>query len=208
MSSWSRPARQYIADAVAGGAIRRQDHPSRRCTASWRRGCRCRSGLKNGTDGNIQVAVDGAAAAAAEQVFFGMDDMGRGTVVSTAGNRGLPRDPARRDRRTELRGRRRGRCRSQADRVPGCPLVVVIDCSHANSGKDHVRQASVAVEVAQPVRDGLPISGVDAGEASWSPVRRRPRRGRSPMDSRSPTSAHGLRTQPIWCCGSSQAATG
>nr|MDT0527151.1 3-deoxy-7-phosphoheptulonate synthase [Streptomyces sp. DSM 41633] len=42
----------------------------------------------------------------------------------------------------------------------GLPARVVIDCSHANSGKDHVRQASVAAEVAQLVRDGLPISGV------------------------------------------------
>ena len=42
----------------------------------------------------------------------------------------------------------------------GLPGRVVIDCSHANSGKDHVRQAAVAAEVAQSVRDGLPISGV------------------------------------------------
>lgn len=42
----------------------------------------------------------------------------------------------------------------------GLPGRVVIDCSHANSGKDHVRQAGVAAEVAQLVRDGLPVSGV------------------------------------------------
>ena len=41
----------------------------------------------------------------------------------------------------------------------GLPGRVVIDCSHANSGKDHIRQATVADEVAQMVRDGLPISG-------------------------------------------------
>ena len=42
----------------------------------------------------------------------------------------------------------------------GLPGHVVIDCSHANSGKDHVRQAQVAAEVARLVRDGLPVSGV------------------------------------------------
>lgn len=42
----------------------------------------------------------------------------------------------------------------------GLPGRVVIDCSHANSGKDHIRQAGVAAEVAQLVRDGLPVSGV------------------------------------------------
>ncbi|MCV4725715.1 3-deoxy-7-phosphoheptulonate synthase, partial [Escherichia coli] len=43
-------------------------------------------GFKNGTDGNIQVAVDGVKAAAAPHVFFGMDDLGRGALVNTAGN--------------------------------------------------------------------------------------------------------------------------
>jgi 3-deoxy-7-phosphoheptulonate synthase len=42
----------------------------------------------------------------------------------------------------------------------GLPGRVVIDCSHANSGKDHIRQAGVAAEVAQLVRAGLPVSGV------------------------------------------------
>ena len=43
-------------------------------------------GFKNGTDGNVQVAVDGVKAAAAEHVFFGLDDFGHGVVVETAGN--------------------------------------------------------------------------------------------------------------------------
>ncbi|MGP4058629.1 3-deoxy-7-phosphoheptulonate synthase [Mycobacterium sp. 4D054] len=149
---------QYIADAVAWGAIgaRTTESQVHRQLAS---GLSMPVGFKNGTDGNIQVAVDGAKSAAAQHVFFGMDDMGRGAVVSTAGNE---------DCHVILRGGTAGpNCdpesvHSAAEKLvkAGLPGRVVIDCSHANSGKDHLRQAAVAAEVAQLVRDGLPVSGV------------------------------------------------
>ncbi|WP_197379831.1 3-deoxy-7-phosphoheptulonate synthase [Mycolicibacterium mengxianglii] len=149
---------QYIADAVAWGAIgaRTTESQVHRQLAS---GLSMPVGFKNGTDGNIQVAVDGVKAAAAEHVFFGMDDLGRGAVVNTAGNE---------DCHVILRGGTDGP-NYHAEAVnaaalkltaAGLPGRVVIDCSHANSGKDHVRQAGVAAEVAQLVRDGLPVSGV------------------------------------------------
>ncbi|MEE6168318.1 MULTISPECIES: 3-deoxy-7-phosphoheptulonate synthase [unclassified Mycolicibacterium] len=149
---------QYIADAVAWGAIgaRTTESQVHRQLAS---GLSMPVGFKNGTDGNVQVAVEGVKAAAAEHVFFGMDDMGRGAVVSTEGNE---------DCHVILRGGTDGP-NYGADSVTaaaakltaaGLPGRIVIDCSHANSGKDHVRQAVVAGEVAQLVRDGLPVSGV------------------------------------------------
>ncbi|MGE2729907.1 3-deoxy-7-phosphoheptulonate synthase [Mycolicibacterium vaccae] len=149
---------QYIADAVAWGAIgaRTTESQVHRQLAS---GLSMPVGFKNGTDGNIQVAVDGVKAAAAEHVFFGMDDMGRGAVVNTEGNE---------DCHVILRGGTDGPNYS-ADTITataaklsaaGLPGRVVIDCSHANSGKDHVRQAAVAGEVASMVREGLPVSGV------------------------------------------------
>ncbi|WAY21947.1 3-deoxy-7-phosphoheptulonate synthase [Mycolicibacterium fortuitum] len=149
---------QYIADAVAWGAIgaRTTESQVHRQLAS---GLSMPVGFKNGTDGNIQVAVDGVKAAAAQHVFFGMDDLGRGALVSTVGNE---------DCHVILRGGTGGP-NYGADAVAetatklagaGLPGRVVIDCSHANSGKDHIRQASVAAEVAQMVRDGLPVSGV------------------------------------------------
>lgn len=149
---------QYIADAVAWGAIgaRTTESQVHRQLAS---GLSMPVGFKNGTDGNIQVAVDGVKAAAAQHVFFGMDDTGRGALVSTAGND---------DCHLILRGGTGGP-NYDTDSVSetaakltaaGLPGRVVIDCSHANSGKDHLRQAAVAAEVAQLVRDGVPISGV------------------------------------------------
>ncbi len=149
---------QYIADAVAWGAIgaRTTESQVHRQLAS---GLSMPVGFKNGTDGNVQVAVDGVKAAAAQHVFFGLDDFGNGVVVETAGND---------DCHIILRGGTGGpNC--DAESVTGAiavlakaglPQRVMIDASHANSGKDHERQALVAVEVAALVTAGVPISGV------------------------------------------------
>ncbi|MFT4088028.1 MAG: 3-deoxy-7-phosphoheptulonate synthase [Gordonia sp. (in: high G+C Gram-positive bacteria)] len=140
---------QYIADAVAWGAIgaRTTESQVHRQLAS---GLSMPVGFKNGTDGNVQVAVDGVNAAAAEHVFFGIDDFGRGAVVRTAGNR---------DCHLILRGGTDGPNYDDASiasaaatlRKSGLSPKVMVDCSHANSGKDHERQAQVAMEIAESV---------------------------------------------------------
>ena len=138
---------QYIADAVAWGAIgaRTTESQVHRQLAS---GLSMPIGFKNGTDGNVQVAIDGAQAAAAPHVFFGVDDQGRGAVVQTSGNE---------DCHIILRGGTPGpnydvdSVLSAADALAkaGQSPKVMVDCSHANSGKDHERQAVVAADVAQ-----------------------------------------------------------
>ncbi|MDV7134189.1 3-deoxy-7-phosphoheptulonate synthase [Williamsia muralis] len=150
---------QYIADAVAWGAIgaRTTESQVHRQLAS---GLSMPIGFKNGTDGNVQVAVDGVKAAAAQHVFFGVDDFGRGAIVETEGNT---------DCHIILRGGTAGpnfdvgsvdgALASLAK--AGLPELVMIDCSHANSGKDHIRQAEVATEVAAMIASGQRgISGV------------------------------------------------
>src|SRR5699024_10258936 len=76
---------QYIADAVAWGAIgaRTTESQVHRQLAS---GLSMPIGFKNGTDGNVQVAVDSLVSAANPHFFFGMNDQGRAAVVETAGN--------------------------------------------------------------------------------------------------------------------------
>lgn len=143
---------QYIADVVSWGAIgaRTTESQIHRQLAS---GLSMPIGFKNGTDGNIQVAVDGVNAAAAQHVFFGIDDLGRGALVETAGNS---------DCHVILRGGSSGP-NHDAESVAsataqlaasGLPARVMIDCSHANSGKDHVRQAQVAHEIADRIAAG------------------------------------------------------
>jgi 3-deoxy-7-phosphoheptulonate synthase len=143
---------QYIADAIAWGAIgaRTTESQIHRQLAS---GLSMPVGFKNGTDGNVQPAVDGVKAAAAQHVFFGLDSLGRGAVVETAGNP---------DCHLILRGGSKG-SNHDADSVAsaiaglvaaGLPGNVMIDCSHANSGKDHRRQAEVAREIAARIAAG------------------------------------------------------
>lgn len=142
----------YIADTIAWGAIgaRTTESQIHRQLAS---GLSMPVGFKNGTDGNVQVAIDGVKAAVAQHVFFGIDDLGRGSIVETAGNP---------DCHVILRGGSSGPnhdARSVAAAVDaisgaGLPAQVMIDCSHANSGKDHIRQAEVAREIADRIEQG------------------------------------------------------
>jgi 3-deoxy-7-phosphoheptulonate synthase len=143
---------QYIADAVSWGAIgaRTPESQVHRQLAS---GLSMPIGFKNATDGDVQVAIDGCRAAKGEHVFFGIDADGRGAVVSTTGNP---------DSHVILRGGRGGPNydeRSVADACAllakaGMPQRVVIDASHGNSGKDHVRQEAVVRELAGRIADG------------------------------------------------------
>lgn len=143
---------QYIADAVAWGAIgaRTTESQVHRQLAS---GLSMPVGFKNGTDGNVQVAIDGVKAAAAQHNFFGTDDFGRAAVVETMGNP---------DCHVILRGGTTGpnydaaAVASAIERLgkAGLSGQVMIDCSHANSAKDHVRQAEVTAEVTARIAAG------------------------------------------------------
>ncbi|WP_448852164.1 3-deoxy-7-phosphoheptulonate synthase [Corynebacterium sp. 335C] len=143
---------QYISDAVAWGAIgaRTTESQVHRQLAS---GLSMPIGFKNGTDGNIQVAVDSLVSASNPHVFFGMDDDGRGAVVETAGNNNC---------HIILRGGTGGPNYGEehvAEAVgklekAGMPASLMVDASHANSGKSEVRQAEVVAELADRIAAG------------------------------------------------------
>jgi 3-deoxy-7-phosphoheptulonate synthase len=143
---------QYIADAVAWGAIgaRTTESQVHRQLAS---GLSMPVGFKNGTDGDVQVAVDACRAAASGHTFFGVTVSGAAAVVTTAGNP---------DCHVILRGGRAGP-NYQAGRVSaaldliaraGLPQRVMVDASHGNSGKDYQRQPAVAAALAGQVAAG------------------------------------------------------
>jgi 3-deoxy-7-phosphoheptulonate synthase len=143
---------QYIADTVSWGAIgaRTPESQVHRQLAS---GLSMPVGFKNATDGDVQTAVDGCRTAAGAHVFFGLDGDGRGAVVSTAGNP---------DCHIILRGGRSGPNFGPQDvrdalgllAKAGMPQQLIVDASHGNSGKDHVRQAAVAREIAARIAAG------------------------------------------------------
>jgi 3-deoxy-7-phosphoheptulonate synthase len=143
---------QYIADTATWGAIgaRTSESQVHRQLAS---GLSMPIGFKNATDGNVQVAVDAATVSLSGHVFFGVDDAGRAAIVSTTGNP---------DAHVILRGGSAGPNYGEADiadavsllEKAGRPRHLVVDASHGNSNKDHIRQAVVAGEIGEQIAAG------------------------------------------------------
>jgi 3-deoxy-7-phosphoheptulonate synthase len=143
---------QYIADTVAWGAIgaRTVESQVHRQLAS---GLSMPIGMKNRPDGSISTAVDAIRAAGVPHVFPGIDVSGIPAIMHTRGNA---------DGHLVLRGGG-GRPNYDAEsvagaldllRAAGLPERVVIDASHANSGKDHRNQPVVAADVAAQLAAG------------------------------------------------------
>ena len=178
---------QYIADVIALGAIgaRTTESQTHRALAS---GVSMPVGFKNGTSGNVQVAIDGLISAQQEHSFFGIDQAGNCCVVHTAGNP---------DGMLMLRGSR-GRpnydaasleAAAAALAAAGLQPRLVVDCSHANSGYDHTRQPVVWSDVLAQRRagntaiKGLMIeSNIAAGRQDVQPDRSALRYGVSVTD--------------------------
>jgi 3-deoxy-7-phosphoheptulonate synthase len=151
---------QYIDDLVSWAAIgaRTTESQTHRQMAS---GLSMPVGYKNSTDGNLQVAIDAFRAAMSPHHFLGIDENGVTCIVSTRGNK---------DGHIILRG---GGSRTNydpaaikeaADKLTASklPPVVMVDCSHANSGKKHENQTAVWQSVLEQRRASkdCPIVGV------------------------------------------------
>jgi 3-deoxy-7-phosphoheptulonate synthase len=143
---------QYYADLVSWGAIgaRTTESQVHRELAS---GLSVPVGFKNGTGGNVQIAIDAIRAARASHHFLSVTKQGLSAIVSTKGNDAC---------HVILRGSTRGTnhdaasvaavvAKLEAAQLPG---IVMIDCSHGNSQKDFARQPKVAHDVAEQVRAG------------------------------------------------------
>lgn len=143
---------QYTADLISWGAIgaRTTESQIHRQLSS---GLSMPIGFKNGTDGDLQVALDACNAASAAQSFLGIDGDGRASLVSTAGNQ---------DTHVILRGGRKGpnykaQDVAEASAKSAAASVnprLIVDASHANSGKSHHRQAEVALEIGAQLEAG------------------------------------------------------
>ena len=142
---------QYIGDLIAWGAIgaRTTESQVHRELAS---GLSAPIGFKNGTDGNIRIATDAIQAAARGHHFLSVHKNGQVAIVQTNGNR---------DCHVILRGGKApnfdaasvaAACRDlEAAKLPP---VLMVDCSHANSSKQHEKQVDVARDIAQQIAAG------------------------------------------------------
>ena len=142
---------QYLADLVAWGAIgaRTTESQIHREMAS---GLSCPVGFKNGTDGNVKIAVDAVQAASHPHHFLAVTKQGQAAIAATRGNR---------DCHAILRGGKlpnhdaanvEAACGVIAK--AGLPPRVMIDASHANSGKDPENQPRVIADIAAQLEAG------------------------------------------------------
>jgi len=144
---------QFIADLISWGAIgaRTTESQVHRDLAS---GLSMPVAFKNGTDGDVQVAIDAVRAARTPQWFPSITREGVAAILSTTGNEWG---------HIVLRGGSRSGPNYRASEIAhavtllekaGLPARLMVDCSHGNSFKDHLRQIEVANEVAAQVAAG------------------------------------------------------
>ena len=144
---------QYIGDLISWTAIgaRTAESQTHREMAS---GVSTPVGFKNGTDGNVVVAINGILSAAHPHRFLGINQEGQCSVVQTMGNR---------FGHIVLRGSQEpnydaasvsavARLMEQSSLEPN----IIVDCSHGNSSKDYTRQAGVFRAVLEQVHAGSP----------------------------------------------------
>ena len=142
---------QYLGDLISWGAIgaRTTESQVHRELAS---GLSAPIGFKNGTDGNIKIATDAIQAAAGAHHFLSVHKNGQVAIVQTKGNK---------DCHVILRGGKAPNY-DAASVAAACadlekaklPAVLMVDCSHANSSKQHERQLVVAQDIAAQIAAG------------------------------------------------------
>ncbi|MFQ5934797.1 MAG: 3-deoxy-7-phosphoheptulonate synthase, partial [Acidiferrobacterales bacterium] len=137
---------QYVADLVSWGAIgaRTTESQVHRELAS---GLSCPVGFKNGTDGNLKIAIDAVRAAREPHHFLSLTKLAQSAIFSTSGND---------DCHIILRGGKEPNYdaesvnrAAEALEAAGLPPRLMIDLSHANSQKEHRRQLEVGRSVAR-----------------------------------------------------------
>ena len=142
---------QYVSDLISWGAIgaRTTESQVHRELAS---GLSCPVGFKNGTDGNLKIAVDAISSASRSHHFLSVTKAGHSAIFSTEGNK---------DCHVILRGGKQPNydadsveSAAQALSDAGQRSCIMIDCSHANSRKQHDLQIEVAEVIAAQIRSG------------------------------------------------------
>ncbi len=149
---------QYVADMVSWGAIGARTTESQ-CHRELASGLSCPVGFKNGTSGDLQVAVDAIRSASQPHRFLSLTKKGHSAIFQTTGNQ---------DTHVIMRGGQQPNYDANAveeacarlERAQ-LPVRVMIDCSHANSKKVPTQQMQVAASIGEQVQAGDPrIIGV------------------------------------------------
>ena len=164
---------QYIGDLIAWGAIgaRTTESQVHRELAS---GLSAPIGFKNGTDGNVKIAIDALQAAACGHHFLSVHKQGQVAIVQTEGNP---------DCHVILRGGKQPNYDAASVQAAcaqlqaaGLPAHLMVDCSHANSHKQYEKQMDVARDIARQISQGgrgiagvMVESHIEAGAQKFTP---------------------------------------
>ena len=143
---------QYLQELFSWTAIgsRTSESQTHREMAS---GLSCPVGFKNGTDGSLDVALNALQSVKSPHRFLGISPDGKVSIVTTKGNAHA---------HVVLRGGTNGPnyypeniavCEEELESI-GATQAIMVDCSHANSNKDHTKQGSVLEAVAEQISVG------------------------------------------------------
>ena len=149
---------QYVADLVAWGAIgaRTTESQVHRELAS---GLSCPVGFKNGTDGNVRIAIDAIGAASHAHHFLSVTKDGRSAIVATAGNEDC--HLILRGGKTPNYDRESVAAAAGILAAAGVRPRLMVDASHGNSEKQYERQVVVCDDLAARIAEGEPhVAGV------------------------------------------------
>lgn len=143
---------QYMQDLISWSAIgaRTTESQTHREMAS---GLSCPVGFKNGTDGSLGVAINALESVASPHRFLGISPTGQVSVIQTKGNahghvvlRGGSSGPNYSPEHIQA-------CEAALEKL-GLTQSIMVDCSHANSNKDHRQQRNVVKSVSQQITAG------------------------------------------------------
>lgn len=143
---------QYLQDLISWSAIgaRTTESQTHREMAS---GLSCPVGFKNGTDGSLGVAINALESVASPHRFLGINPTGQVSVIETKGNahahvvlRGVSNGPNYESPHITA-------CENALEKL-GLTQSIMVDCSHANSNKDHKQQRKVVESVIAQIAEG------------------------------------------------------
>ena len=143
---------QYVADLISWGAIGARTTESQ-CHRELASGLSCPVGFKNGTTGDVQIAIDAIGSASHPHHFLSVTKEGHSAIFQTGGNEDCHIILRGGHKHTNYDPENVQDVSEKLDKA-GLRPNIVIDCSHANSNKDPARQIVVCRDVAYQVANG------------------------------------------------------
>ena len=143
---------QYIADIISWGAIGARTTESQ-CHRELASGLSCPIGFKNGTDGNLQIAFDAIKSASGSHHFLSVTTKGNSAIFSTSGNPYCHTILRGGSNKINYDAKSIDDVSARLDKA-GLPQQIIVDCSHANSLKDHKKQMVVVDDLANQLSNG------------------------------------------------------